>query len=353
MRNKFTLKEGEIQRILGLHKQVFLKENGQNILKEESTVTIEDTLTFDPSSKNESEDELQIYKGTKFKVSTKIKNSLVTTRKVSAQFPSAASGGCSASFKDNKAYVVYNCNTKNVYLVGSTNEGAKEQKDFNPSKSIWKTEGKMTSCDTLCSEASNVVKNNEGSSNLGGDYKQLRLQDFTPMPGGKNKGSFTTPIDSVWKKAGDKGAITKKPGWDNIGFLCAGYLSPKNVAYNFMYDKTWYTNKAFWSFLKNKFCGTKTETDDDKVDGTSELDPKVNPKVKGNRYTFDFDTIMKAIDDTGKCAGSRGSSDGTNGTNGTQGTSGTNGTNGTNGIQNPVPINNKISKDLYYKIIAP
>ena len=42
------------------------------------------------------------------------------------------------------------------------------------------------------------------------------------------------------------------------------------------------------TFLKNKFCGTKTETDDDKVDGTSELDPKVNPKVKGNRYTFDF-----------------------------------------------------------------
>ena len=58
---------------------------------------------------------------------------------------------------------------------------------------------------------------------------------------------------------------------------------------------------------------------------------------------------MKAIDDTGKCAGSWGSSDGTNGTSGTQGTSGTS---GTNVIQNPLPINNKISADLYYKIIA-
>ena len=55
---------------------------------------------------------------------------------------------------------------------------------------------------------------------------------------------------------------------------------------------------------------------------------------------------MKAINDTGKCAGSWGSSDGTNGTSGTQGTS------GTNGIQNPIPINNKISKELYYTIIA-
>ena len=31
MRNKFTITEGEVQRILGLHKQVFLKENVQNI----------------------------------------------------------------------------------------------------------------------------------------------------------------------------------------------------------------------------------------------------------------------------------------------------------------------------------
>jgi hypothetical protein len=66
-----------------------------------------------------------------------------------------------------------------------------------------------------------------------------------------------------------------------------------------------------------------------------------------NKYTFDFDAIMKAINDTGKCAGYSGSSDGTNGTSGTQGTS------GTNGIQNPVPINNKISAELYYQITAP
>ena len=31
MRNKFTLKEGEVQRILGLHKQAILKEKLENL----------------------------------------------------------------------------------------------------------------------------------------------------------------------------------------------------------------------------------------------------------------------------------------------------------------------------------
>ena len=36
MRNKFTITEGEVQRILGLHKQAILKENGKNILNEDN-----------------------------------------------------------------------------------------------------------------------------------------------------------------------------------------------------------------------------------------------------------------------------------------------------------------------------
>ena len=30
--------------------------------------------------------------------------------------------------------------------------------------------------------------------------------------------------------------------------------------------------------------------------------PKKDPKVIGNKYTFDFEAVMKAIDDTGKCS---------------------------------------------------
>jgi hypothetical protein len=80
-----------------------------------------------------------------------------------------------------------------------------------------------------------------------------------------------------------------------------------------------------------------------------------NRGSRGNRYTFDFDAIMKAIDNTGKCAGVSGSSDGLSGTSGDKGanvTQGTSGTSGTGGIQNPAPVSNKMSKELYYKMIG-
>ena len=116
MRNKFTLKEGEVQRILELHKQVFLKENGQNILNEEDTVTIKgESNLFEPSGGLS--DRLKFYKGTTFKPSTKIKNSLVTTKKVSANLVQYGTFGYNVYAEDNKAFVVYNCKSKNFYLV--------------------------------------------------------------------------------------------------------------------------------------------------------------------------------------------------------------------------------------------
>ena len=77
MRNKFTLKEGEVQRILGLHKQAILKENNYQILNEQQTFSLKINTDFDPSSSNSEEYDLRLYKGTTFKPSTKIKNSLV------------------------------------------------------------------------------------------------------------------------------------------------------------------------------------------------------------------------------------------------------------------------------------
>lgn len=44
MRNKFTLNEGEVQRILGLHKQAILKEN-KIILSEGNENTLYKILT--------------------------------------------------------------------------------------------------------------------------------------------------------------------------------------------------------------------------------------------------------------------------------------------------------------------
>ena len=68
--------------------------------------------------------------------------------------------------------------------------------------------------------------------------------------------------------------------------------------------------------------------------------------------SLSVEMVMKAI--TEKC-GRSGSSDLNSdgkGVNGTSGTSGTQGTSGTGGIQNPLPVNNRLSKELYYRMIA-
>lgn len=263
MKNKLNLNEGEVQRILSLHKNAILKESGQKIINEESTVTVKTPeLEFEPKG-SWTDNPLKIFKGTKFKKSTKIPNALITTRKVSAQFPAYSSAYLSVNYEDNKAFVVYNCSTKNVYLIGSTNEGAAKQNDLKSNKkAIWTTGGSMKSWDKLCNEATvsdEVVvkyeKGNEGSSQYEKEKENKNLNSY-------NKG------------------------------------------------------------------------------------------VRGNRYAFDYNAIMKAIDDTGKCTGVSGSSDGTNTGTGT-GTNAGSGTSGVSGIQTPAPISNKISKELYYKIIAP
>ena len=336
MRNKFTLNEGEVQRILGLHKKA-INEN-LNIFSTNKTVLLEE-INYSQKFKQS----FERIKSPQKKGETQIKSFYLPEK---TKWKETKDGAKANVTDQDKTPVFFKCVGYNNFdfLVDEAESG----------KYAWFKSKKLGSI--LRGKFCNNKNADEGSSNLGVDYKQTRQQNFLPLPG-KGKVEFSIPADNIWKKAGDKGAITKKPGWNNIGFLCAGYLSPKNVAYNFMYDKTWYRNKAFGDFLKPKFCGTKTETNNDgkKVDGTSELDTKDksnkdtkdksnnNTKVKGNKYTFDFDAIMKAINDTGKCAGYSGSSDGTNGTNGTQ---------GTNGIQNPVPINNKISAELYYKITA-
>jgi hypothetical protein len=102
------------------------------------------------------------------------------------------------------------------------------------------------------------------------------------------------------------------------------------------------------SVLKKQFCSGKTN--DPEVPEVPEVPDPNTPLVSGisgNRYTFDFGTVMKAIDDTGKCPRSGSSS-----LSGTSGTSGTQGTSGTAGIETPLPVSNKLSSELYYKMIG-
>jgi hypothetical protein len=127
MRNKLNLKEGEVQRILGLHKTAILKESGKSILKEENTWTMK--VHTDLEQKDGEGPIIKLWKGTTFKPSTKIPNSLVTTRKVSVQTNLGATG-------NNKSYVIFNCKTNGFYLIGSTNSVMQKYDYKNSKKNI-------------------------------------------------------------------------------------------------------------------------------------------------------------------------------------------------------------------------
>jgi|688.fasta_scaffold29098_2 hypothetical protein len=188
----------------------------------------------------------------------------------------------------------------------------------------------------------------EGSSDNnvkggGSEYKQKNVQTFYPIV--KDIPVFSTPKDTVWKKS-KNGAFAKKElktGFTRLGFSCENYKD-----YDFIYAKKWFKNKLLGSVLKKQFCSGKTN--DPEVPEVPEVPDPNTPLVSGisgNRYTFDFGTVMKAIDDTGKCPRSGSSS-----LSGTSGTSGTQGTSGTAGIETPLPVSNKLSSELYYKMIG-
>ena len=80
MRSKFQLNEGEIQKIINLHKTAILKENGKNIINEENTVKIKTQQVLFTPAIDYLDDDMKFFKGTTFKPSTKIKNSLICVR---------------------------------------------------------------------------------------------------------------------------------------------------------------------------------------------------------------------------------------------------------------------------------
>ena len=261
MRNKLTIKEGEIQRILGLHKKAILKENKSIVAEAENTFKVVSPLQLEPTKGWGNANGIKIWNAV-FKPSTKIKNSLITTKKVIVQ--TVAEGSIFwekvVLNRDNKAYVVYNCKTQKAYVLGSTDPNAKKYIDYKSKIGKWTfNASNMQSLQKLCNKIP----------------KDPTLRDEVV----------------VKYEKGNEGSSE--------------------------YDKE---NKNLTSYNKG---------------------------VRGNRYSFDYNAIMKAIDDTGKCGSVSGSSDGTNSTSVTQGTS------GVSGIQAPAPISNKISKELYYKIIAP
>jgi hypothetical protein len=187
----------------------------------------------------------------------------------------------------------------------------------------------------------------EGSSDktvVGSEYKQKKVQNFIPIPTGKEIPVFSTPKDTVWKKS-ENGAFTKvkelMTGFTRLGFSCKNYKD-----YDFIYAKKWFKNKELASVLKKQFCSGKLNTTEvPEVPEVPNTNTFIAAGTSGTRYSFDFETIMKAIDDTGKCPRT-----GTSDQAGTSGTSGVQGTQGTSGVGAPVVIQKPtVTKDDFYQ----
>ena len=152
MGSKFQLNEGEVQRILNLHRTAILKEN-KSIISEADTFKTVSPLELDPSQGYDNYDGIKIW-GAEFKPSTKIKNSLVTTKQITIQGLKSNGTVYEGELKNNKGYVVYNCKTKRGYVIGSTNKKAGKYLDYNqaPDKPTYDMKN-FKSLDKLCLQA--------------------------------------------------------------------------------------------------------------------------------------------------------------------------------------------------------
>jgi hypothetical protein len=244
MRNKLNLKEGEVQRILSLHKNAILKESGKNILNEQDTKT---------------------------SYTTKKWNELELNTVISGQGTRyAINKGTVFSLTDKKGVV----RAKNTYVYNAQSGPGKE----------W-SKGNKTSVSFYCAQGKFYIK------------------------GEKGKNFYSSGLAKALVKS-----------------ICN--VDPSKVVSK---------DKVDGNAKNNQELETGNEKNTFLASGTS-----------GTRYSFDFETIMKAIDDTGKCPRS-GTSDqaGTSVTSGVQGTSGTQ---GTSGVGAPVVIQKPtVTKDDFYQ----
>ena len=67
-------------------------------------------------------------------------------------------------------------------------------------------------------------------------------------------------------------------------------------------SKLLYYNKDLGEKLKKQFCQTTSKPKNQNLFGTSNGSKKLRRSDSGNRFTFDFNSVMKAIEKTGKCS---------------------------------------------------
>lgn len=271
MKNKFTITEEEKCRILNLHESAILKEN--NLLNE-NTVALSASENSFSTYGSWSKDSLRLYKGTTFKVSPTIKNSLVTTTKVAANFIQYGTFG-RVYGNSNKAFVVCDCNNKTLYLSDMTDKQNDDKDIKNNSKAKWILGDNMLSMINLCKTAT-AIKTDE-----------KKKTELVKTPPDEQKIISGTKEDKLNK---DIDCKNKNP----YNALTDGGLNWKKESQKWISDKCNGTTPCILGNtktninLRNAFCNKTWPTDQ-------------NNLQKLDKYTFNFDEIMKAIDVTGKC----------------------------------------------------
>ena len=394
MRNKFTLKEGEVQRILGLHKSAIIKENGvgkQNLTEDrnygnpiinkgaklvgdKNYFTVQNLTTAENPKGGSS---LKFFKGVNFVIGSD--GFLKSSKPVIVQFSDSANNTGS---EDKKGTLVFNCKTKLMIVKDINDPTMSELYGYETSRNVYDlsldTAG-YTTLGGLRAVCDNIKEGVQGSS--ASDVKQENKNTgyaYTYIPGGKsyvsnNNGTYTT---------------VNTPG-RNMYFRCDAYKKD----YHFKYGKVFYKNETLTTKFKSVFCSSNKPSHKQEmkqtfvsetsskfsldantvwnwkstgVENSSELnntqkDEKLLKTAKscgwnsieeykksgwkckqknvriggslGNRYTFDFDTIMKEIESKCKTQGS------------SQQTS--------EPTLTPTPeIDRTITKDLYQTLIA-
>ena len=316
MRNKITIKEGEIQRILGLHKKAILKEN---------------KFLNEIGLGGEGEPDY-----------SKIGDNTYNTKDISPKGKAGSSGNQSSS----KEYgFTYSDGLKIVLKTGKTKPGGKGNIYFRCDPYTqgyhFKFNNVLYKNKSLSDRLKDVFCNsNKASYTQRGDLKFYN----------QNGNYFSLNQGQVWKWKSDKVQNTNPEDKCKVRPPKPQKGKASTTDVTFYYDgvkgcKYGQGSKGFKTQKEcEKTCVIKSQ--DDLDDGGNNNTGKFVP------CNFDYEMVMKAI--TEKC-GRSGSSDLNSdgkGVNGTSGTSGTQGTSGTGGIQNPLPVNNRLSKELYYRMIA-
>jgi hypothetical protein len=343
MRNKLNLKEGEVQRILGLHKKAIIKEHKMNSLNEELLMekTYDITLMRKGGNNFWLKDKDKI---TKFKVTSFNKD--MVAAKVTIK---------DGNRDENDISIQFDCKTPDVIEFTG---------DWQIKGSKYRTDKKLKNLIKWYCAGKPNKDADQGSSSFDKEKRQgyayTKIKPFTNKGGVRFKGGnlyfsckpYTQEshfkLDNVfWKNKVLQNTLIKN------------FCKYKKTSYVQMKDQpltiTDMSNKYFFKEINSskdsvwKWVGKKEINTPDPNSGKNEegKDGLVANGTSGTRYSFDFETIMKAIDDTGKCPRSGSSS-----LSGTSGTSETQGTNGTAGIETPLPVSNKLSSELYYKMIG-